>query len=224
MFNLFNMIFSVVAMVVDGFLGLGFLYLLYVLAVFIPGFAVTIRRMHDLDKSGWWFFINFIPFIGFIWFFILLCTDGTPGPNRFGPSPKHGADQIAQLGDQMDPDPANEPVFNEPAAETMVELDATQVQSDLIPITLNIDNGSLSGSFFSVSSGQRIGRAPDNDIVLSAKTVSSYHAEIFIKDNLFFIRDLDSTNGTKINGERIAESVLELGSSLRIGEIELSIK
>ena len=105
-----------------------------------------------------------------------------------------------------------------------MELGATQVQSDLIPITLNIDNGSLADSFFSVSSGKRIGRAPDNDIVLSESTVSSYHAEIFVKDNLFFIKDLDSTNGTKINGERISESVLGPGSSLRVGEIEISIK
>jgi len=61
------------------------------LAFFIPGLAVLIRRMHDLDKSGWWILILFIPLIGAIWMLVLLCTEGTRGPNRFGPDPK-GAD------------------------------------------------------------------------------------------------------------------------------------
>ncbi len=53
-----------------------------VLVVFvIPLFAVTIRRMHDVDKSGWFMLVPFYNFI-------LTCIDGTPGPNRFGPDPK----------------------------------------------------------------------------------------------------------------------------------------
>lgn len=88
MFILFNMIFAVVAMVVDGFLGLGFLYLLYFLAVIIPSLAVFVRRMHDIGKSGWWIFISFIPLIGAIWLLVLLATDGTSDNNNYGPSLK----------------------------------------------------------------------------------------------------------------------------------------
>ena len=88
MFFLFNIIFAFVAGFVDGFLGLGFLELIYVLAVFIPGLAVGVRRLHDVNKSGWWLFISLIPIIGAIWLLILLCTDSNPGENNYGPSPK----------------------------------------------------------------------------------------------------------------------------------------
>ncbi|OAT55252.1 DUF805 domain-containing protein [Providencia heimbachae] len=63
------------------------LMLIYCVAVFIPSLAVTIRRLHDIDKSGWWYLISFIPFGGLI-IFVFTCLDGTPGNNRFGSSPK----------------------------------------------------------------------------------------------------------------------------------------
>src|SRR3954469_5874247 len=68
---------------------------LYSVAVFIPHLAVIVRRLHDQDKSGWWFFIGFVPLIGGIWLLILYLTDGTPGPNRFGPDPKGRGAAIA---------------------------------------------------------------------------------------------------------------------------------
>ena len=88
MFNLFIFIFTIVVGFIDVFLSLGFLSLLYLLAILIPGLAVLVRRLHDVNKSGWWFFIIFIPIIGAIWMLILLCTDGNPGENSYGPSPK----------------------------------------------------------------------------------------------------------------------------------------
>ena len=222
MFALFNIIFGFFLFMIDNSF---VLYTVYLLAIFIPGLAVTVRRLHDLDKSGWWILINMIPIVGGIWFFILLCTDGTQGPNKYGPSPKYDMDHVAQPGYQVNPEPVQEALLNEPPALTVVETDATEIQSDLIPITLNIENGSRAGSFFAVSSRMRIGRAPDNDIVLNAKTVSSYHAEIIIKNNLYYIKDLDSTNGTKINDERISgETVLNSSSNLQIGEIIMSVQ
>jgi uncharacterized membrane protein YhaH (DUF805 family) len=60
------------------------------LAVLIwPALAIQIKRWHDRDKSGWWVLIVLIPLIGPIWMLIECgILDGTPGPNRFGPSPK----------------------------------------------------------------------------------------------------------------------------------------
>jgi uncharacterized membrane protein YhaH (DUF805 family) len=55
------------------------------LALILPGLAVTIRRLHDLDRRGWWIFLPLIPLIGFIWLIVWLCMRGTIGPNRFGP-------------------------------------------------------------------------------------------------------------------------------------------
>jgi uncharacterized membrane protein YhaH (DUF805 family) len=61
---------------------------LYFLASIVPTLAVTVRRLHDVDKSGWWYFISLIPFVGPIWLLVLTLTDGTSGPNQYGPDPK----------------------------------------------------------------------------------------------------------------------------------------
>lgn len=67
-----------------------------VLAVFIPSIAVTVRRLHDRDMSGWWylgfFVLSNIPYVGIlvsIGFLVLMALPGTNGPNRFGPDPKN---------------------------------------------------------------------------------------------------------------------------------------
>lgn len=98
MFVLFNVIFSVAAVLLDNLLGLefggvgyGFIYLIYALAMLIPGLAVTVRRLHDTGKSGWMVLIGLIPFIGAIWLLVLTLIDGTPGSNEYGPSPKQMA-------------------------------------------------------------------------------------------------------------------------------------
>jgi uncharacterized membrane protein YhaH (DUF805 family) len=60
------------------------------LAIIIPLLAVTVRRLHDQDKSGWYYFIGFVPIVGPIVLLVFLCTDGTSGPNRYGEDPKAG--------------------------------------------------------------------------------------------------------------------------------------
>ena len=67
--------------------GIGVFYTIVVLALFLPALAVTVRRFHDTNGRGWWYFILFVPFIGWIWFVVLLCLKGTEGENRFGPDP-----------------------------------------------------------------------------------------------------------------------------------------
>ncbi len=72
------------------------LYGIYALAIFIPSIAVTVRRLHDRDMSGWWYLgvvvASFIPLIGFvaaIAFLVLMVLPGTDGGNNFGPDPKN---------------------------------------------------------------------------------------------------------------------------------------
>jgi uncharacterized membrane protein YhaH (DUF805 family) len=60
------------------------------LILFLPGLAVSIRRLHDIDRSGWWFLIAFTV-VGIIVLWIWACTRGTAGLNRFGPDPLAGA-------------------------------------------------------------------------------------------------------------------------------------
>jgi uncharacterized membrane protein YhaH (DUF805 family) len=60
------------------------------LALFLPGIAVAVRRLHDIDRTGWWFLLVFT-LIGVILLIIWACMRGTVGPNRFGPDPLGGA-------------------------------------------------------------------------------------------------------------------------------------
>ena len=61
---------------------------IYTLAVFFPTLAVTVRRLHDINRSGWWYLLNFIPVIGVLIIFIFLVLDSTPGDNNYGENPK----------------------------------------------------------------------------------------------------------------------------------------
>lgn len=65
-----------------------FLSLLFILALIIPGMALNIRRLHDIDHSGWWMLVGFVPLLGGLILLIWHCTPGTAGPNRFGSDPK----------------------------------------------------------------------------------------------------------------------------------------
>ncbi|WP_372840896.1 DUF805 domain-containing protein [Phaeovulum sp.] len=57
------------------------------LLVFLPSLSVTVRRLHDLDKSGWWVLLWLIPVIGWIILIVWYATGGVRGENRFGPDP-----------------------------------------------------------------------------------------------------------------------------------------
>ena len=64
------------------------LFVLFIFAIIVPTYAVTARRLHDTGRSGWWILINFIPYIGGIWLFVLTCLDSEPGTNKWGENPK----------------------------------------------------------------------------------------------------------------------------------------
>ena len=60
------------------------------LGLFLPYLAVDVRRLHDIDRSGWWLLIGLIPLVGAILLIVWFCKAGTGGPNRFGPDPLAG--------------------------------------------------------------------------------------------------------------------------------------
>jgi uncharacterized membrane protein YhaH (DUF805 family) len=112
MFVLVNVVISIILGIIDTATGTanafasggmasyspGILGSIYGLAVLIPSIAVTVRRLHDTDRSGWWFFIQLIPVVGGIVILVFACLEGTRGPNRFGADPKL---EVA-AGDQPD--------------------------------------------------------------------------------------------------------------------------
>ena len=65
----------------------GLLANLFTLATLIPSLAVGVRRLHDTNRSGWWYLLLFIPLIGAIVLLVWFCTAGTPGPNDYGDDP-----------------------------------------------------------------------------------------------------------------------------------------
>jgi uncharacterized membrane protein YhaH (DUF805 family) len=92
--TLFAFLVTVVASILDGalfpFMDTGPLSAITSLLLFLPGLAVSVRRLHDLDRTGWWVLITFT-IIGLIVLLIWDCMKGTDGPNRFGPDPLAGA-------------------------------------------------------------------------------------------------------------------------------------
>lgn len=94
-FTLFHIIFYGVCILLDKILGtsageggIGFLYLTYFLLTLIPSFALSIRRMHDIGKSGWMVLVSIIPIAGPIWFLVLTCMESEMKTNQWGDNPK----------------------------------------------------------------------------------------------------------------------------------------
>lgn len=94
-FTLFNSIVASVLAFIDAMTGsfspeagMGLLGGTYALAVLIPGLAVSIRRLHDTERSGWWLSIALVPLIGIIVLLILMVQDSKAGSNIFGENPK----------------------------------------------------------------------------------------------------------------------------------------
>jgi len=94
MFMLFHVIASFVFGFIDGLLGmsspktgLGPICGLYILATFLPGLAVQIRRLHNTNRSGWFSLIGIIPYVGPIIVLVLCAMKGTEGDNDYGEDP-----------------------------------------------------------------------------------------------------------------------------------------
>jgi uncharacterized membrane protein YhaH (DUF805 family) len=67
---------------------MGFIPAIINLALLVPSLAVSVRRLYDTDRSGWWLLIIFVPVVGVITLLIFYCSKGTKGKNRFGAAPK----------------------------------------------------------------------------------------------------------------------------------------
>lgn len=94
LFILFCIIFGMACAMIDAYTGninesgRGALTSIFYLFTFVPSLSVMVRRLHDIDRSGWWWFIIFIPIGGAIVLLAFLLLPGTQGPNRFGEQPE----------------------------------------------------------------------------------------------------------------------------------------
>lgn len=95
MFTLYNSIVIIVFFLADNLLGLyynvaeiGMLSGLYLIGTILPSLAVTVRRLHDISRSGWWVLLGLIPFFGTILILVNMATVGDKSPNSYGADPK----------------------------------------------------------------------------------------------------------------------------------------
>jgi uncharacterized membrane protein YhaH (DUF805 family) len=63
------------------------IFIIALLASILPHISVMVRRLHDTDRSGWWYWIALVPLVGAILLLVWFCTKGTEGPNRYGTDP-----------------------------------------------------------------------------------------------------------------------------------------
>ena len=95
-FSLFLIIFSIIAdwsarilgMLVGSYKVYLVLSLLFCIATLIPSISVSVRRLHDIGRRGWWLLLCLVPIIGWIWLIVWACFDSKKGENKWGPNPK----------------------------------------------------------------------------------------------------------------------------------------
>jgi len=103
-FSLFLLIVYIIVAAIDAAIGNSVLLVIVWLATLLPSLAVTVRRLHDTGRSGWWFFITLIPLVGGIILLVFECQDSQPGSNAYGPSPKEiGGGYTQQAGPYGNP-------------------------------------------------------------------------------------------------------------------------
>jgi uncharacterized membrane protein YhaH (DUF805 family) len=91
---LFNFLAGIVTEIIDAAIGISLTTAIFSLAVLLPGIAVSVRRLHDLDRTGWWVLLALVPVVGIIVLLIWFCTNGTDGSNQFGPDPLGGDGKV----------------------------------------------------------------------------------------------------------------------------------
>ncbi|MEI6555288.1 MAG: DUF805 domain-containing protein [Paludibacter sp.] len=94
MYVLFTTIFALIAAIIDNLIGttvgkthLGIFFYIYLIAIASPDLAADVRRLHDVGKSGSFMIVLLIPFIGIIWYIIVLSKEGVAGENEYGANP-----------------------------------------------------------------------------------------------------------------------------------------
>lgn len=80
-------VFNIISLITGGSATVSIIYGLVMLGLLLPGLAVGVRRLHDIGKSGWWWFIGLIPLVGTIILLIWWAKDSDMQPNQYGPVP-----------------------------------------------------------------------------------------------------------------------------------------
>ena len=184
----------------------------FALITLIPSISLSFRRLHDIDKSGWWLLISLIPLIGVIILIFWFATKSDEGINRFGDHYVFKPSENTQTSKSEIPH---------------VKLDSNTCigisgfDSSGAVVRLMIDNYNANEIVYIIGRNSK-----ECDLVLNDSSVSRKHAEITVEDNGTFIKDLSSANGTMINNKILepeVKTILPDSGALTIGSSELVI-
>lgn len=183
------------------------------LIILIPALAMLVRRLHDTGRSGWYYFVGMIPLIGQILLLVWVCSDSTED-NQWGPNPKKPASYGGASANAALPSSNS---YNGGSAGGSYGSTvpgggyappAPPAPAPSSNITLRLCTGPMAGAAYSCAPGSyaTLGRAPSRcEIVLDQQynMVSGVHCRIAFYDNYATVTDLNSTNGTFLNGTRL---------------------
>jgi transcriptional regulator with GAF, ATPase, and Fis domain len=109
-------------------------------------------------------------------------------------------------------------------ADVEVATRAVQTPETSVGIQALVLSGKSKGTSLRVGERLRIGKAPDNELVLLDDTVSRHHCELLRAEGGVLVRDLGSTNGTRVQGAKVSEAVVQPGAVLQVGEVEIVLR
>jgi transcriptional regulator with GAF, ATPase, and Fis domain len=105
-----------------------------------------------------------------------------------------------------------------------VSTRAVEAKGTDVGVHVLVLSGSAKGTAVPIGDKLTIGKASDNGLVLSDDTVSRHHCQLSRASDGIHVRDLDSTNGTRVQGARVTEAVVVPGTVLKVGEVELVLR
>ena len=86
-FYLATILIIIAASIIDQIIGTAVFYIIALIVLILPSIAVLIRRLHDTDRTGWWYWIQLLPLIGLIVILVFMLSGGDEGDNKYGPNP-----------------------------------------------------------------------------------------------------------------------------------------
>ena len=91
-------------------------------------------------------------------------------------------------------------------------------------ICFNFETGPLKGTIEAIDGEITIGRSADNDLVIDDQTISGKHCKVTFENGQYFLTDLESTNGTSVNGEKISKIALSAGQTVELGKVKINVQ
>ena len=171
------------------------LFFIFVLAIVLPYLAVSVRRLHDINRSGWWLLIGFVPLVGLV-LLVFMLLPSEKMANEYGPNPDTNFRQ---------PEPASG-----------------------IKAIFNVESGLSGLSFLPITRETvTLGNSDAADIKLENQYVSRRHLQVRQDVDVFYLSDLDSTNGTYLNNNKLApheEHVIRDGDRVVLGSNAVTLR